>query len=208
MQRVILRIEQDSDIECPTQWDRWRLYSFCSCHSSFKHPEEVGLGPLDRFGEPIIRNVGLRQQFKAGTAFLLSYYEHGRSLWMLKEGRIPAGVEFQWDGVRVAGLLRWEGKVGDLGPKTQPDRMKDAQTFLDIYNAWANGEGYGYTIEDEVTEEVLDSCWGFYGSDTNYFLEEIKDHLKDYALVGVYGDAAWIGRDLPTIEEEWKEEVL
>lgn len=202
MQKVILRIEQDSDIECPTTWDSWRLYSFCSRHNEFKHPDTLGLGPLDRFGEPAIRNIGLRQQLKAGTAFLLSYFEHGNSLWMLKEGSIPAGIEFQWDGARVAGLLRWEGKAVDLGPKTYADRMKDAQNFLDIYNAWANGEGYSYSIEDAETEEEIDSCGGFYSNDTEYFLDQIKEVLKDYTLIGVEGDAAWLGDDLPLVEEE------
>ena len=182
--RLIIRIERDDDCPNPmTDCDgQWTLHSFSRRHYNFKDPDELGLGT----------NPGLRRKMQVGLAFVLSYYEHGNSLWMLKDGRTPAGVEFQWDGTRVAGLLIWDHKPGDMGAKSYEDRAKDAQGFLDEYNEWCNGNCYGYSIETEDGEHV-DSCWGFIGSDVtmDYMFDQISESTED-AVVKVEGDGAWL----------------
>ena len=122
----------------------WKPYSFSTGHSNYKHPRDIG---FEQTGALLTPNIGLRRKLKVGLAFYLSYFEHGSCRWMLKNGPIPPGVEFQWDGVRLAGLLVWEEPPENMGAKTYEDRMKDAQQFLDVYNAWCNGETYGYTVE-------------------------------------------------------------
>ena len=169
---------------------QWTLHSFSRRHYNFKEPDELGFNNRD--GEVVVKNPGLRRKMQVGLAFVLSYYEHGNSLWMLQNGSKPAGVEFQWDGTRVAGLLVWGHKPGDMGAKSYEDRAKDAQGFLDEYNEWCNGNCYGYDIETEDGEHV-DSCWGFIGSDAtlNYMFDVISESTKD-AVVKVEGDGAWL----------------
>jgi hypothetical protein len=87
-----------------------------------------------------------------------------------------------------------------MGARTYEDRQKDAEGFLEVFNAWVNGEGYWYELE-RVTEceccghevlEELDSCSGFIGSD------HLFDHLRD--VMGAYsgedyefaGECGWL----------------
>ncbi len=55
---------------------------------------------------------------------------------------------------------------------TTPQALDQARICLagevDEYNAWCNGEVYGYqiTVEDiDDRDPILDSCWGYYGLD-------------------------------------------
>lgn len=183
-----LTLHYDTDLENPSDFDGWKLYSFCRRHTSFKHPDDLGLGPIDpSTGLPKVNNPGLRSKLRNGLAFILSYYEHGQCIWLLN-GDMPPGVEFRWDGVKVAGLLVWEGKPGDIGPKTIEGRRKDASAFLTTYTSWANGEGYGYSIEDEDGNHV-DSCYGFFDAESMF--DQIRPHLNGQEFE-VGGEAAWL----------------
>lgn len=185
-----LSLHYDGDIENPCDFDGWKLYSFCRRHSNFRHPDDLGLGSIDpTTGLPKITNPGLRNKLKHGLAFILSYYEHGNCLWLLL-GDEPAGVEFRWDGVRLAGLLVWEDKASHLGPRTFDGRRQDAAVFLRTYTAWCNGEGYGYSIEDGHGNHV-GSCYGFYGGDVKYMFEQIRPQLEDQEYE-VEGEAGWL----------------
>lgn len=46
------------------------------------------------------------------------------------------------------------------------------------YMSWANGEVYGYIVEDEDGNH-LDSCWGFYG-DREFCEEQAKSQMEYY----------------------------
>jgi hypothetical protein len=204
--KLKLHLGIDDSPECPTNWDgQWRLISFSNRHFNYQHPQHIEAADL-RFSileDGTIDHVAIRRKLEVGTAFVLSHYEHGDSLWMLKDGEKPAGVEFQWDGVRVAGLLIWEHSVADMGAKTYGDRMKDAQAFLDTYNAWANGEVHGYML-DTLDGEHVDSCWGFYDVDC-MIAENIKPNLESGdVIVEVDGDASWIAdhHDIPQFDPE------
>lgn len=176
---LTVNIEFDSDLENPADFDcNWTPYSFCRRHVNFKDPEE--------FMHNGTVNIGLRRKLKVGLAFWLSYYEHGQCAWMRANGPITPGVEFQWDGVRQAGVLIWENKPNEIGGKTYEERARDADTFIKVYNCWCNGEGYYYCIEDEDGEH-LDSCGGFFGCDTDYMIRDyIAPQLigKEYTVTG------------------------
>jgi len=179
MKNVNLTIAHDPDVECPSDWDGWKLYSFSTRHINFKHPEEAGIG---RDGQGLF--LGIQSKLKAGTAFVLSYFEHGGCVWSL----MGEGPQCQWDSVRVAGLLYWDGKPKDVG-KDYAERRKSAIGFLEQYTEWANGECYYYVIEDADTGETLDSCGGFIGGES--FKGQVLEALKHYdaKVVEVNGDA-------------------
>jgi len=195
MSKRIVHLEHDDDIECPNEVGdgQWTLYSFCSDHASFKHPDDLGV-VCNRNEIVRVRDRKLATRLRNGLAHVLSYFEHGGCIWMRKDGPIAAGVEFQWDGVRVAGLLVWEHAPGDMGAKTFEDRAKDADCFLRVYTSWANGEGLYYNIEDEGGNHV-DSCGGFYGCDAEHMLAEIAPSLVGHEF-DVVGDADYLEDDL------------
>jgi len=189
MSKLTVHIEHDSDLECPADQDcQWKLYSFCSRHVSFKHPDELGI-VCNRNEVVRVRDRKLATKIKNGLAHVLSYFEHGNSVWFRKDGEVTPGIEFQWDGVRVAGLLVWEHPANEIGGKTHEERAKDADGFLKEYTSWANGEGYYYRIEDEEGEHV-DSCGGFLG-DPDYMLDEMVHNLIGHEFE-VEGDADYL----------------
>lgn len=182
---MILRVNNDPDLENPCDTDGWRLYSFSDRHNSYKHPEKLGLAMrLGEDGKPVVRNPGLRRKLETGLAFWLSYYEHGRCLWMLYGEERP-GVEFRWDGTRIAGLLVWEEPPKNLGLKTYEERASSARLFLENYTSWCNGEGVCFSLEDEAGE-IIDSCCGLYS---------IQDVI-DEVVVGLKGQRVKVQGDL------------
>jgi hypothetical protein len=189
MAKRIVHLEHDSDLECPADMDcQWKLYSFCTRHVSFKHPDELGI-VCNRNEVVRVRDRKLATKLRNGLAHVLSYFEHGQSCWFRKDGEITPGIEFQWDGVRVAGLLVWEHDKSEIGGKTFEERAKDADGFLKEYTSWANGEGYYYRIEDEDGDDV-DSCGGFLG-DPDYMLAEMVHSLVGHEFE-VQGDADYL----------------
>lgn len=175
MNNLVLRLEHDSDCESPLESDcQWSLYSFSRRMRNFIDPNKLDQRQL-------------KKQLKNGSAFFLSYFEHGNCLWFLEEDPTPAGVEFQWDGVKRAGLLRWEHPLEDMGAKTKEQRMADARNFLRYYTAWCNGECYGYVLETEDGEHV-DSCWGYIGADE--VIRAAKEAAGDNPIVRVTGEAS------------------
>lgn len=137
-----LRVWYEDAPESPNEWGTWRLSSFNYRHYSFRHPE----GLITREGEGA--TVGIRRKLKAGTAFVLSYFEHGDCVWSLK----GEGPQCQFDGVRVAGYL--ECLVPKYLPKGYAAREAAARAFLETYTKWANGRVYYLKVVDgdEVDE--------------------------------------------------------
>jgi|SRR5262252_893237 len=190
--KVTVHLHHDQDCGNPlTDNDgMWTLHSFGRRHNNYKDPESLGLSlERDSDGWPIVRNPGLRRKLAVGLAFFVSYYEHGNSLWFMP----GCGPSCPWDSVRCAGLLVWDHKPADMGAKTLEDRRKDAAGCLAEYSAWANGECYGFQVDDEEGND-LGGCWGFIGSTegVKYMLEEVKDCIPAGAEVEVEGDAAYL----------------
>jgi hypothetical protein len=165
--------------ECPPNpcedWDGFgTFYLLGKCHSNFDEQCLKLLEDKDAVG--------------------LSYYEHGDCMWFVADSSVPAGVEFQWDGVRLAGV--WEPDdiikqtADDKKLKTGTDERRQwmvdqAVDACEVYTWWCNGEVYSYDIrvynkrqtEDGATYDELndyrhdepvheDSCSGYYGQES------------------------------------------
>jgi hypothetical protein len=193
--------------------DFWTFHSFNSSHTSFTDPDTalscVHCGgkrdeynhtdvPQENNGDFLYAdwaeeyrrdNPEDLHEYKGPEGFPLSYFEHGNCRWGL-EGSMSSTPDFRWDGVRFAGFLEVSPDADGAGNRewwdgmTQPEREKVAESFLEEYTAWCNGEIYGYVLE-ELSPEVCnlgfthehaptneDSCWGFIGFD--YFQEEVR----------------------------------
>ena len=177
-----LTLSYDADAESPSDWDGWRLVSFGRKHSTYEAPDAFCAG-LDVRGDPMPAHIGIRRKLEAGSAFWLSYYEHGQCRWSL----IDEGPHCRWDSIRVAGLLLWGQPVRKLPVGFLP-REEHARHFLDAYTAWDNGEVYRYLIEDEVGDH-LGGCGGFY--DPESMFQEIRPVTGGH-VVSIEGDAAWL----------------
>lgn len=183
---LFITIDHDSDAANPCkEWD-----GFGSIRSlSRKHVENI---------DP---DEALEILKTDPDAVALSYFEHGNSLWMVKDSTAPAGVEFRWDGVRFAGV--WipdqcvrESYTGQDGLTRRDWMVKQAAAACETYSQWCNGEVYGYSVEafkarldddgepfdaldDYRRDEPIfdDSCWGFYGWDS--IESEVKGVVKN-----------------------------
>lgn len=138
-----LRVWYEDDAESPNEWGIWRLSSFNFRHRNFIHPE----GLITREGEGA--TIGICRKLEVGTAFVLSYYEHGGCVWSL----MGEGPQCRFDGARVAGYLEY------LEPKYLPRgyaaREALARDFLETYNRWANGQVYCLEVEDGDESDTL-----------------------------------------------------
>lgn len=166
--------------ECPTEWSEWEPVSFCTRHINFADPESVGILGVDQYGDAR-STVGLQRKLDCNTAFILSYYEHGLCDWFLKGHGLP-GSDCRWDGTRIAGVLRWNGKAKDCG-KTLEDREKHAKGFIESYTQWCNGDIWGYRILNDEDEE-MESCYGLFGYDSaEEEAKSVMEHLQEESLV-------------------------
>jgi hypothetical protein len=200
--RLKLSVWQEDDIRQLTEKGQlegdgnWQIYSFSPRHANFRQPGE--------FNTPEFKAA-----CAAGLAFVLSYYEHGQSMWMLYGEEVP-GVEFRWDGRRVAGVLIWEEPEENIGAKTPEERREDAAGFIRTYNAIINGDVAGYTLSVEERceygewheTETVDSCSGFvltgWGREDEYFTNEI--------MAALTGNEECRGLEL-AIEGDWGEPI-
>lgn len=178
---LYLRVEHDEDPINPlTEYDgQWTLYDF--------RYRDGTPGLRDQFVDDYGNlTIGIRAKLRAGTAFTLHRW---RDEWAIN------GHDSDVQG--EPGLLVWEHPVKDMGAKSYADRMKDAGSCLNEYNAWATGDVWGYILED-ANHANEDSCWGYYG---DYIQEVIKTellqpHMKRHNLTGLEFVSAKINRDL------------
>lgn len=113
------------------------------------------------------------------VAFPLFMYDHSGTIYKASEGGNPFSC--QWDSGRIGiiALKKSEFYGPDHAEHGKP-YIETANGICDNYTEWANGEIYGYVVEDE-TGEQLDSCWGFIGTWDSYVLEQGRDMLKSLA---------------------------
>jgi len=145
--------------------------------------EDDGLGTIRSFSRKHINYIDpdeAREMMEADPCIVpLAYYEHGNCLWMVAEGPHPAGVEFQWDGTRFAGIWipdDWvrESYQGQDSKTRQQWMVERAASCCKVYTKWCNGEIYYFVVTDE-DDEVVDSCSGMYS------LEYCIDYAREAA---------------------------
>lgn len=164
--------------ESPNDWGGWRVISFGRRHVNYQDPATVSIAP---------------ERFTDGTAFRLSYHEHGLCAWSLLGG----GPRCQWDTVDRAGIVVFDGPAADAGADFDARRY-GAEQFLRAYTNWCNGHIFGISLRRVDTtadgftrEEFEDSIGGFYGFDTDSAGLEFADMLPK----GVSADDVNIGHD-------------
>jgi hypothetical protein len=174
---IKLELSYDPDPQDPLEFGYWKHISFSTRHNNYEDPYKHL-----REDVPEAKEIGLRRKLDVGTAFLLSYYEHGLCKWSLK----GEGPQCRFDTAQTAGLLMYLGNPKDM-PKTYEARAKIARIVLEAYTNWCNGQVYGFTLYDG--EEEIDSCYGYY--DTAEIMDAVMPHTKDKE-VEITGEASCI----------------
>jgi hypothetical protein len=190
-----LNLEHDPFADDPNNTDGWHLYSFCPKHADCVYPRNVGLS--DRYacrtddGFPGVVNPGLRRKLQVGLAYFLSYFEHSSVTWFRAGSR--GFADMRWDGVRMAGLLVWQEQAANLGAKTPNDRAADADRFLEMYSAWANGWCYTAAFYDDGGNHI-DGEYSYGGVDLE---SGVMSFLQQHQVrnLRVDGDAAWLAEN-------------
>lgn len=139
-------------------------------------------------------------------AVVLSYFEHGRSFWMPHNApKHQFGGDWNWDGVDNAGVWVPDQPLLDAAEQEKFQTMEERREWMEkqadaackAYNAWVNGEVYGYSVEifyskhsthgelyDQLSDYRFedhiehDSCCGYIGSDWEYMVEQIIGAIK------------------------------
>jgi hypothetical protein len=80
--------------------------------------------------------------------------------------------------------IRKEFSVKRVTKKTAEKARNILKGEIKIYDDYLTGNVYGYEIvkesTDEDDEEVIDSCWGFFGDFNEYMLGEAKEIVDSY----------------------------
>jgi hypothetical protein len=191
MRKLIVRVGHDHDTESPNDNHGWRLVSFDKRHNSYGDPDRwfrakhwhSGIGPQTT---AIPADVGVAAKLRAGTAFPLSYHQHGNCVWSLLGG----GPRCQWDTVDHAGIVFWDAPTKELRVMSYADRQRSAAAFLEEYTSWCNGDCFYYQVTTPGGEDI-DGCGGIIGYD--YIRQAVRQNLEtDDELFAADADTASI----------------
>ncbi len=159
-----IEIHHDLDPESPRQWEN--LGTFQVYHRRYASPDPIERDP------PVIKpdEIGLK----------VWGYDHGGIIYATGEQN---PFSCPWDS-GFAGIIyvsrhkarTWLG-TGRLTKKHEAKVREILEHEVSIYNEWANGEVYGFKVFDPEGEEI-DSCWGFYGSDRDYMIQQAKEAIE------------------------------
>lgn len=135
-------LEQDSDCESPLAHDE--SVKFVVLHRKYLNPsKDIGATP-EEVAEWAEAHAPEWQEFP------LFMYDHSGTAYSIAPFSCP------WDSGRVGSVFV---KIEDC-----PEPEQTARLMCEEYTSWANGDCWGYVLEDEDGEQ-LDSCWGFIGTD-------------------------------------------
>lgn len=182
-----IEIIQDSDPESPREWDN--LGTMVCFHRNYDLGDKHDYNHNDYNGwkemkESIIRNENV------GVILPLYLYDHSGITMN------TTGFSCGWDSGQVGFIFVSKEKIREeFGVKYVTKKVIEKVEKLlvgevETYDQYLTGDIYGYRITDTETDEELDSCWGFYGSD--YCLEEAKRIVQYY-----------IEKDKPEESEEY-----
>lgn len=159
----IIKVHYDVDSTCP--WDDWdgEPIAIASTDSGGEWKTEYGKTKISIYGmyknideETAMRYIGIMLR---GIA---------RPFWTSGGGNYIA----VWTGDEIE-----EHFGGDYHMAA-----RSLKHSVDTFKAWAEGEVYGYMVDQPDGEgEAGDSCWGFYGDDYGYMLESAMEYVNDNA---------------------------
>lgn len=127
---------------------------------------------------------------ECGLAWPIHVSGYNQTNWSISEPE-PGEAPHGW--------LIWEEPSANMGAKTKEDRRKDADAFLGVWNAWANGSVYGYSLEDALGRDVSPACGGYIlatREDEKYLAGEIRAGIGAARVVTVKDETGFLADQL------------
>jgi len=162
MSSLILKIEQDTDAEPPSEWLGGEYFRFFTNTprnlGSINTKHEMSDFTYDEKNLSYI--MGRIRRTLPGKGWVLyPVYAYIYSGIALSLSRTGYPFTCPWDsGLGGIMALHPEGKRGNL------DVWKTAKSIIESYNQYFSGDVWGYIVETE-DGDTLDSLWGMYGED-------------------------------------------
>jgi len=184
-----LEIFQDSLIESPREWDNLAKMIFFGNHSHLGDNHSVELSDYnsrDEFMEQGAEDV--KRILKAAVVLPVHLYQHSGT-GISTSYSYPFNCP--WDSgtcgfvVVTKEDIRKEYNIKNVTKKLIEQATKIAIGEVETLNQYISGDVYGFELKDQE-DDVIDSCWGFFGSDisTNGILEYVDEEWKDIVVDG------------------------
>jgi hypothetical protein len=156
-----IEVVQDEYAESPDAWgneDAFVVYD----HRQFDVRRE-GFDPREIFDHTNEKGV---MMYKNYFVFVLYAYIHSGVVLSVGSHNFP---DARWDVSTTGFVLVKKDKYN----KTEEEAFKVAESVTEEWNQYLSGDVYGYrvTSADDDFDDVIHSCWGFYG-DPEYCMTE------------------------------------
>lgn len=168
-----LVIKYDEDPQSPREWSNLGYFITVdrNHYSPDKHEDLISLiqsaSEESNNQEEHIKNIKERMNDTYGKVlaiYPIVKYEHSGVSYSLGTTK---GFDYSNNGFYII----TEKTQKEMGIE-QKDFEKVINEELSVYNKWANGEVYGFTLYKD-NGEVDESCWGFYD------IEDIRESLSE-----------------------------
>lgn len=161
-----LAIYPDDCPESPREWDN--LGTLALFHRRYNLPNETDYR-TDDFSSWDELEDQIRKDH--GPCLILPVWAYDHSCFALSTHSWYGRAQHaEWDSGRVGFIFVTYAKIrAEYGYKhLTKDRLAHITRILegevDTYSQYINGDVYGYTITDPEIDDVIDSCWGYYGT--------------------------------------------
>jgi hypothetical protein len=200
----ILRVIYDENPESPRQWDN--LGKMICSHHNYNLGDKQLDDKLSQMQE-IVQDLNIReyiegldedywydedklQEFieaKEGAVVLPLYiYEHSGITMN------TTGFSCRWDSGQVGWIYVSKERIieeyGDASKESVEKARRVLESEVETYAQYLEGDIYGFKVIKKEScslghehEEVIDSCWGFYGEDPTK--NGMMDHIDDELLI-------------------------
>lgn len=191
-----ITIEQDTDSENPLDWNTSIKVAYYSNRYTLgnervtnlvehmmdllEYGDEYRNRMYDKHGDTKFLFDKLLERLNKKGYVALPVYAY------IHSGVVVATTPFNcpWDsGLSGLTYVKRTDYIEDFGTKRNiknSDIEEALKINLDTFNDWLQGNVYRFSIDDEETDDVLDSCGGFYGDE---YAEDMVDNIN----YGEYG---------------------
>jgi len=154
-----IEIIPDESPESPREWDN--LGTMVCFHNRYNLGDE-GHGFADVYD---FNEFWKSNKKNIGVILPLYLYDHSGITMSTERFSCP------WDSGQIGWIfiskekMRTEYSYKRVSKKLKSRVAGYLRGEVKVYDQYLTGDVYGYRITDTETDEEVDSCWGFYGSD-------------------------------------------
>ena len=157
-----IEIIPDESPESPREWDN--LGTMVCFHNRYNLGDEHDYRHQDYTGWEDMKKAIIKNE-DVGVILPLYLYDHSGITMSTERFSCP------WDSGQIGWIfiskekMRTEYSYKRVSKKLKSRVAGYLRGEVKVYDQYLTGDVYGYRITDTETDEEVDSCWGFYGSD-------------------------------------------